>query len=235
MLLKDKELLKTPGLLEYLESFMTPRRKELIEKVLAERTKYLTVVLEDVWHSQNSSAVLRSCECFGVQEVNIVENAAKFQAKTNVVQGASKWVNVHRYNEREVNNTKTCFDSFRRNGYQIIATTLRKEKYTPLNEIPLDKKLAVCFGCEETGLSDYVHEEADHFVQLPMYGFTESFNISVSVALVLQILCERLRASGMDIYLTEQEKDELRMNWVQKSIKNSDLLINRYLNDNNLS
>jgi len=224
----DKKLLEKAGLLEYLQGFMTERRRELIEKVLAERTRHLTVVLEDIWHSPNASAAIRSCECFGIQDMYVIENNVRFKANTKVVRGAAKWITLQRFNEEKKNNTKTCFNHLRQNGYAIAATTLRKEKYTPLDEIPLDKKLAVCFGCEETGLGDFAHEQADYFIQLPMYGFTESFNISVSVALVLQTLCQRLRQSNIPIDLTEVEKTELRMEWAQNSIKNSNLLIKRF-------
>jgi tRNA (guanosine-2'-O-)-methyltransferase len=224
-----KELSKDAGLMEYLEGFVTPRRKELIEKILAERTRHLTIALEDVWHSPNASAAIRSCECFGLQDMYVIENYARFKANTKVVQGSAKWINLQRFNQEKKNNTEACFKHLRKNGYAIAATTLRKEKYTPLSDIPLDTKLAVCFGCEETGLSDFAHEQADYFIQLPMYGFTESFNISVSVALVLQTLCQRLRQSNIPINLTEDEKSEIRIKWFQNSIKNSDLLIKRYL------
>jgi tRNA (guanosine-2'-O-)-methyltransferase len=226
---KDKELIQNTGLLEYLEGFITERRKELIEKVLAGRTRHLTVVLEDIWHSPNASAAIRSCECFGIQDMYVIENNVRFKANTKVVRGAAKWINLKRFNQGDENNTEACFNNLRQNGYTIAATTLRKEKHTPLDEIPLDKKLAVCFGCEETGLGDFAHEQADYFVQLPMYGFTESFNISVSVALVLQTLCQRLRQSDIPLHLTEEEKAELRMTWAQNSVKNSKLLIKRYL------
>lgn len=229
MELSDKKLAQAPGLMVYLQGFITPRRQELINKVLDERTRYLTLVLEDVLHSQNANAVIRSCECFGIQDMHVIENKSKFKANRSVVQGSAKWISLQRFNQKDTNNTKTCFDNLRQKGYAIAATTLRKENHTPIDKIPLDKKLAVCFGCEETGLSDLAHEEADYFINLPMYGFTESFNISVSAALVLQVLSRRLRQSNIDISLREEEKAELRINWFQKSIKNSDLLIKRYL------
>lgn len=224
-----KELAENDGLLKYLDAFITPRRKELIEKVLAERTRHLTIALEDVSHSPNASATVRSCECFGVQDMYVIENSTRFKANTKVVQGSAKWINLQRFNKQNENNTEACFKHLRQNGYAIAATTLRKEKYTPLSEIPLDKKLALCFGCEESGLSDFAHEQADYFVQLPMYGFTESFNISVSVALVLQALCQRLRDSDIPIVLTEAEKAEIRVRWYQNSMKNFELLTKRYL------
>lgn len=127
-----KELAKTPGLLEYLEGFITPRRKELIEKVLAERTRHLTIALEDVWHSPNASAAIRSCECFGLQDMYVIENRARFKANTKVVQGSAKWINLNRFNRQGKNNTEICINHLRKNGYAIAATTLRKEQYTPL-------------------------------------------------------------------------------------------------------
>ena len=230
MTLDNKNSANDTKLLKYLEGFITPRRKELIKKILAERTRHLTVVLEDVCHSPNASAVIRSCECFGIQDMYVIENNVRFKANTKVVQGSAKWINLERFNQKNANNTEACLSDLRQNGYALVATTLRKEKYTPLNEIPLDKKLAICFGCEESGLSDYAHEQADYHIQLPMYGFTESFNISVSVALVLQVLCQRLRRqSDISINLTEEEMTELRIKWVKNSVKNSDLLAKHYL------
>ena len=231
MIYDDKELANIPGLREYLESFVTPRRLELLEKVLADRTRHLTVALEDIWHSPNASAIIRTCECFGVQDLAIIENSVRFKANTNVVRGAAKWITINRFKEKGKNNTKECFNYFRENGYKIAATTLRNEKYTPLEEIPMTDKLAVCFGCEETGLSDYAHAEADYFIQLPMYGFTESFNISVSVAMILQTLTKRLRESDLDIKITDDEKQPLLINWLRKSIKNDTLLIKRFLSE----
>ena len=228
MELKDKNT----GLLEYLEGFVTPRRKEIIEQVLGKRTRHLTVALEDIWHSPNASAVIRTCECFGLQDMYVIENSVRFKTNSKVVKGSAKWIDLQRFNQAKQNNTEACFKHLRKNGYAIAATTLRKEKYTPLNEIPLHHKLAVCFGCEETGLSDFAHENADYFIQLPMYGFTESFNISVSVALVLQTLSQRLRQSDIPMHLTEDEKAELRMQWIKNSVKNKDLLIKRYLQEN---
>ncbi|MDD5598435.1 MAG: RNA methyltransferase [Victivallaceae bacterium] len=220
---------ETPGLLGFLETFVTPRRRALIERVLSARTRYLSVVVEDIWHSPNASAVIRSCECFGIQDMYVIENSKPFKTNTKVVQGSAKWIDLKRFNTKKRNNTASCFKYLRREGCAIAATTLKEgKKHTPLDEIPLDRKLAVCFGCEETGLSDFAHENADYFVKLPMYGFTESFNISVSVALVLQTLCQRLRQSNIPIQLAETEKAELRLEWVRKSIKNSCLLEKRY-------
>lgn len=232
MINNDEKIDSDPQLLEYLQEFLTERRKKLIEEILAQRTRHLTVVLEDVWHSQNASAVVRSCECFGIQSLNVIENSARFKANTNVVQGAAKWIDIERWNKKDVNNTQFCFDELRRKGYAIAATTLRKEKYTPIGDIPMDKKIAVCFGCEETGLSDYAHDNADDFIQLPMYGFTESFNISVSVALVLQKFSDRLRQGDIPMELSEKEKSDIRMDWTRKSLKNCNLLIKRYMREN---
>jgi tRNA (guanosine-2'-O-)-methyltransferase len=227
----DKELANIPGLREYLESFVTTRRLELIEKVLAARTRHLTIALEDIWHSPNASAIIRTCECFGVQDLAIIENTVRFKANTNVVRGAAKWITINRFRGKSKNNTEACFKYLRKNGYKIAATTLRNEKYTPLEKIPLKDKLAICFGCEETGLSDYAHAEADYFIQLPMFGFTESFNISVSVAMILQMLTSRLRKSDLDIKIADDEKQPLLINWLRKSIKNDTLLIKRFLDE----
>lgn len=225
----DKELVKIQGLYEYLSSFLTARRIELIKQVLAERTRHLTVVLEDIFHPPNASAVIRSCECFGIQEINIIENEKTFRANTEVVKGSAKWVDLNRFNAPAHNNTEACIKSLKDNNYSIIAMTLREGPMVSLDDIPVDKKLAICLGCEETGLSEKMHEAADYYVKLPMYGFTDSFNISVSAALALQTLTQKLRRSQTQWRLSEAEKTELRMRWTRRSIKRSAKIIERFL------
>jgi tRNA (guanosine-2'-O-)-methyltransferase len=215
---------------EYLDKFLTDNRKQKINSVVSERTRYITVVLEDIFHPPNASAVIRNCECFGIQDLHIIENEKEFQANTEVVKGAAQWVNLHHYRE-QANNTKECLVKLKKAGYRIVATTLNKDlKQSTLDNIELDQPMALCFGCEETGLSQTAHDLADNFITLPMYGFTQSFNISVTSALCLQELIKRLRASDQPWKLSEKEQDTLKLNWTQKSIKNVEKIIERFQN-----
>ncbi|MCP3968603.1 MAG: RNA methyltransferase [Lentisphaerae bacterium] len=235
MELNDTSLLSYNGLLEYLRGFVTERRRDLIETVLAQRTRHITIVLENIYHPPNASAVIRTCECFGIQDLHVIADQKKFKANSDVVQGAAKWVDIHRHTEPEQNNSEVCLRKLKEQGYKIAATTLRQEKYTSLEKIPVNEKVAVCFGCEETGLSDTAHQEADYFVHIPMYGFTESYNISVSAALILQKLMTSIRSDNSGYWkLTEEEKQVLRMRWTRKSLKHAEHLIQRFMSDNGI-
>jgi len=166
------------SLFEFLSYYITDRKKQIICDNIKERTRYITVVLEDIFQPQNASAVLRTCDCFGIQDVHIIENQNAYNINPDVVLGATQWLTLKNYNKKE-NNTLDAIKELKSKGYRIIATTL-SDKNTSLNDFQLNKgKSALFFGTEQTGLSSDVIENADEFLKIPMYGFTESFNISV--------------------------------------------------------
>lgn len=211
MTLRDK------AYLEFLYQFITDERKERFEEVLAYRTRHLTVVLEDIFQPHNASAVLRSCDLTGVQDVHIIENNFTYDINPDVVMGSNKWLDVRRYNELEF-NTPVVLDQLKAKGYQIVATCPHRDDFTP-ETLPLDQPVALVFGTEKTGITDYVMDHADRFVRIPMVGFTESFNISVSAALLVYTLTRRLHESeGIDWHLSEEEKDEIRLEWARRTL-----------------
>jgi len=218
---KDKQLLK------YLLSFLTDNRKATFEKVLAQRTRHLTVVLEDIYQKHNTSAVVRNCDIFGIQDLHIIENKYNSYVSNQVAKGAQKWIDFHEYNQHEY-NTERCINTLREKGYQIIATTPHNDSCL-LQEFDITKKSALVFGVEKEGISDYIMKEADGCLKIPMVGFTESFNISVAVAIILQDLTTRLRNSETKWQLSEQEKDEKRLDWCKKTILNVDEIVERFL------
>lgn len=215
-------------LVRYLLKFTTEDRWHTITKVIDHRTKYLTVVLEDIYQPHNASAVLRSCDCFGIQDVHVIENTNEFDPNQGVTIGADKWISIRSYNQTAQNNTKQCFQHLKKEGYKIIATTPHEDDVT-IGEIPLDQKTALLFGAEYTGLSDYALEHADGYAKIPMVGFSESFNISVSAALCLYELSTRLRKSNVDWMLTASEKLHLQLDWLKKSIRASEQLTDKFL------
>lgn len=209
--------------------FITPEKRARMEAVLARRTRYISVVLEDIYQTQNASAVLRSCECFGVQDLSIIENHYKFSANVDVTMGAHKWLTLQRYHRRDADNVGQCISRLRENGYRIVATAL-SDKALPLHELPLDQKTALCFGTEEYGLSEAMLANADAHVVIPMQGFTQSFNISVSAAICLYHLRNRLDASGIDWSLSADEQQEILFNWLHKQIRYSHKIVKGFLN-----
>jgi tRNA (guanosine-2'-O-)-methyltransferase len=215
-------------LLEYFSEYLTERRKELFQKVIRYRTRHITVVLEDIFQPHNASAVLRSCDLTGVQDVHIIENRNTYEVNPDVAMGSFKWLNLYKYNEKE-NNTLDTFDKLRQQGYRIVATTPHKNDKT-LEDISIDGKMALIFGTELTGLSDIAIENADEYLRIPMYGFTESYNISVSVALTLFTLTERLRKSDIPWQLSEDEKLDILLEWSRRSVKRSDVYEKEFIN-----
>lgn len=213
-------------LLDYLLNFVTEKRKSLFEKVLSYRTKHITVVLEDIYQSQNASAVLRTCDLTGIQDVHIIENNYEYSVNPDVALGSSKWLDLHKYNEKEENTVDT-FQKLRSQGYRIVATTPHKNEQT-LDSIPLDGKVAVVLGTELTGLSDVAIENADEYLRIPMYGFTESYNISVSAALILFTLTQRLHGSDINWNLLPEEIIDIKLEWAKRTIDRSDVMIRHF-------
>ena len=208
---------KDKALLDFLSQFITDERKERFEEVLAWRTRHITVVLEDIFQPHNASAVLRSCDLTGIQDIHIIENNYTFDINPDVVMGSTKWLDVHRYNELEF-NTPVVIDQLKDKGYQIVATCPHQNDFSP-ETLPLDQPIALFFGTEKTGLTDYVLDRADKYVQIPMHGFTESFNISVSAALLMYSLTHRLHEmTDVDWHLTEDEKQMVRLEWSRRTL-----------------
>lgn len=211
----------------HLGTYLTGRRRERIEAVLAQRTRYLTLVLEDLYQPHNASAVLRSCECFGVQDVHVVEGCNAYRVNEQVAQGAGRWLDLYRYRAAEGQDLHTCARHLRDRGYRLVAATPGLDS-VPVAQLPVDRPLAVILGTEEEGLSPAALGLAEARVRVPMYGFTESFNVSVSAALILGELSRRVRVADVPWQLGDEEKAELRHCWYCRSVRGSALIIERY-------
>ncbi|WP_396637588.1 TrmH family RNA methyltransferase [Maribacter sp. R77961] len=211
------------NLLSYLEDFISEERRERFISVLERRTKYITVAIEDVFQLHNTSAVIRSCEVFGIQDAHVIENRFGKRLDKNIAMGAQQWVDVHRYK-----NTVDCIKKLKSDGYKIVATTPHHNAVL-LDDFKIDDKVALFFGTERDGLSKEVMENADQFLKIPMQGFTESLNISVAAAIMLQNLGDKLRKTSLPWRLREDDKMEKRLDWTKKSIKSiSEILIRYY-------
>jgi tRNA (guanosine-2'-O-)-methyltransferase len=216
-------------LLAHLSQFVSDHKKTFVDKVLSLRTRHITVVLEDIYQSQNASAVVRTCECMGIQDIHIVEQLSKYEINPRVLKGANKWMNLHRYNDRSINNTKACFDDLRKNGYMILAADPSQEGVS-IHDIDVrEQKIALVFGNELRGLSKYGLEHADRTVRIPMYGFTESLNISVSVAICLSTMITKLHNSPESLYLSESDKEDLKLAWYRKIVRGSEIIEREFL------
>ncbi|WGD34136.1 RNA methyltransferase [Olleya sp. YS] len=212
-------------LLQHLETYLTEQRLARFEQVLNQRTKHFTVATEDVYQLHNTSAVIRSCDVFGIQEVNIVEETNTKRIDREIAMGAQKWVDLNRFH-----SVNDCITTLKQKDYQIVATTPHA-KDCELYDFDVTKKSCFFFGRETQGLSEEVLKQADCFLKIPMVGFTESLNISVSAAIILQHVTTKLKKTEIDWQLTETEKLEKRLDWCKKTIKSYDEIVERYYLD----
>jgi tRNA (guanosine-2'-O-)-methyltransferase len=203
----DKELKN------YLYQFLSENRKAKFEEVLSERTRHFAIALEDIYQSHNASAVVRSADCFGIQDVYTIETINDFTPSKGVSKGAVKWIGMNSYGEY-----KACYKDLRSKGYQIVATTPHTDDCN-LDDFDFTKKSVIFFGSEKEGICQETKDEADIFLKIPMQGFTESLNISVSAAIVMQKITAQLKLSEIDWQLSEEEKEELRLDWAKKTVQ----------------
>jgi tRNA (guanosine-2'-O-)-methyltransferase len=206
-------------LTEYLLPFVTDERKNRFDEIIAHRTGHMQLVLEDVYQAHNASAVLRSADCFGIQHIHFIENRNKYRISGEVALGASQWLTVHRHK-----STQAAITGLKQKGFRIVATTPHKND-TFIYDFDVKEKFALVFGTEKEGVSRDILDRADAFVKIPMYGFTESFNISVCAALCMHELSRRIKNEVSEPYLSAEEKDGIYLSWLIASIKRCDLLI----------
>ncbi len=209
-------------LLQFLLEHVSENRKQRFENIIKYRTRHIAMVIENVFQSHNASAVLRSCDCFGIQDVHIIENYNTYEVNPNVALGSYKWINMFKYNQKE-NNTVDCLTNLKNKGYTLVATSPHRSDYS-VEELPLDNKIAVMLGTELQGLSDEAFDMADYTINIPMFGFTESFNISVSAALIMYELTKRMHESDIQWHLSKSEQTEILLNWTRTTVRKHEAL-----------
>jgi tRNA (guanosine-2'-O-)-methyltransferase len=220
----------TLDLIEHLSACVTENRLALFKKVMADRTRYITVLLEDLYQSHNASAVLRTCECNGIQDIHIVEKNNDYEINSDIALGSDQWLSIHSYN-KGTKNISQAIGSLKRKGYRIVATSPHKDGMSPETFDIERGKVALMFGTELQGLSEQALELADEFIQIPMVGFTESYNISVSAAIIIYTLRKRLEVSNLDWKIGNSEQHELLLNWLRTTIRMSKQIENKFIKD----
>lgn len=209
--------------INFLEGFVNANRVTLLDEKLNLRTRYITIVLEDLFQPHNASAVVRSSDSFGIQDIHVIENRNRFMPNSEISLGSEFWTNITIHNNNN-NNTAPALNLLRKNGYRLVATSLNS-KSTPLEKFNLEKgKTALIFGTELTGISDTVTEMADEFVHIPMVGFAQSLNVSVCTAIIMHHLTWKLRQTSIKWQLSEEESENLKIKWLENSIKKPKIL-----------
>ena len=208
--------------IEYLAQFMLPERLATLQRAVANRTKYMTLLAENMFHPQNASALVRHCEAFGVQNLHTVQTLCKFNPNVDIVRGTDKWIDIHRHN-----STAEALAALKSEGYRIIATTPHRESCTPESFDVKKGKFAIVMGTEKTGISDEVMAAADEFMRIPMCGMVESLNVSACAAIIVYMLSERMRHEVEGWQLTEQEQTRTLYKWLVQTVKDAEPLLNR--------
>lgn len=206
--------------IEYMSQFALPERIDNLRRVLGMRTRWMTVCMENTFHPQNASALVRTCEAFGVQDIHTIETLCPFNPNLNIVKGTDKWIDLRRHG-----SSAEAIASLRRAGYRIVATTPHSGDHSPTDFDVTASPFALVFGTEHAGVSDEIIAAADDFIRIPMYGFVESLNVSASAAILLQSLTERVRASNSHWQLPEIENLELMFKWSMASINDSERIL----------
>jgi len=208
--------------IEYLAQFMLPERLATLQRAVANRTKYMTLLAENMFHPQNASALVRHCEAFGVQNLHTVQTLCKFNPNVDIVRGTDKWIDIHRHN-----STAEALAALKSEGYRIIATTPHRESCTPESFDIKKGKFAIVMGTEKTGISDEVMAAADEFMRIPMCGMVESLNVSACAAIIVYMLSERMRHEVEGWQLTEQEQTRTLYKWLVQTVKDAEPLLKR--------
>jgi tRNA (guanosine-2'-O-)-methyltransferase len=189
---------------------------EMFDRIASERTKFITIVLENIHQEHNASAVLRSCDCFGLKELHVIEKDNQYKVQRDIARGAGRWVDLFNYNEG-TNPSKDCVEKLKKRGFKIVSTSPHATH--SIADIDISTPTAFVFGTEGEGISQEMIDMSDELVKIPMFGFTESFNISVSVALTLSKIRERLSSSDIPFRLTEHEQILQKIKWSTKILR----------------
>jgi tRNA (guanosine-2'-O-)-methyltransferase len=216
-----------------LSGLVSKKRKMRIEEVLNARTRYVTVVLDDLYHCHNMSAVVRSCEAFGIQDIHAIEIENRFDPSHGVALGAEQWITIRRHKSID-----GCMALLRDRHYRIYAAdppgradSDGVKAVFAIYDLPMDEgPIAIAFGRELNGLDPALRELCDGLVYIPIPGFTKSLNVSVTVAVFLYELRKRLDLMDQSIWgLSHAEKCELRDIWYLRSVKHGPKVLEEML------
>ncbi|MBL0691416.1 MAG: RNA methyltransferase [SAR324 cluster bacterium] len=214
------------SLLDKFSPFITDARKKKILEVINLRTSALTVVLEDLYQPHNIGACLRSCELLGLTKVHIVENRNPYKDNAAVSLGSAKWLEIIKHKIAKPADYQLMFKKLIHDNYTIVTTNLNQPS-VEIGKLDLRKKIAVCFGSEELGLSPHI--KGDYNIKLPSFGFTQSYNVSVAVALTIFAWREAIKQQNITLNISKHEKIDLMLDWYMKIAPASEQLLNQFL------
>lgn len=196
-----------------MRKFKSEARLKKITKVLSSRQFDLQLVLEEIHDPHNVSAILRTCDAVGVQNVSLIYNVNKFPRISRISSAsAKKWVDIKRFDSVE-----ECFDFFRKQNYKIFATALNANSES-IYQTDFTEKVVIVLGNEHTGVSEHAMKYADSCIYIPMNGMVQSLNVSVAAAVILYEAYRQRQTKGLydKPQIDEVSLDKLINQWCEK-------------------
>ena len=211
---------------QHLQQFLTDERLEKINHFAPESSDFVLPVIEDVFQFRNAAAIVRSVEACGFHKIIAMESEHEFNPNLRVTKGAETWVEV----EKLPHNLDSLRE-IKNRGYKILAVS-PENNATMLSDYDLKEPVALVFGTEAAGVSKEILDFADETLAIPMYGFTQSFNVSVAAAICVYELKQKLLRSNLDYKLSEEKLWEMKVRWAMNSIKSGEQILAKYLREN---
>ena len=211
---------------QHLQQFLTDERLEKINHFAPESSDFVLPVIEDVFQFRNAAAIVRSVEACGFHKIIAMESEHEFNPNLRVTKGAETWVEV----EKLPHNLDSLRE-IKNRGYKILAVS-PENNATMLSDYDLKEPVALVFGTEAAGVSEEILDFADETLAIPMYGFTQSFNVSVAAAICVYELRQKLLRSNLDYKLSAEKLWEMKVRWAMNSIKSGEQILAKYLREN---
>ena len=193
-------------------------RLQRMSTVAENRLDGLTMVAEGTHLRHNLSAIIRSAESFGVSKVHLISTGK--QKSSGAAKGSERWVELKIHT-----NAEQCMTELKNQGYKVFVADFQEDSFTP-ETLPIDQKVAIVMGTELAGISEKTKELADGSVMIPMFGFTQSLNVSVASACLLQRIATRMREQEVGL-MSETNRQCLLDFWVEREATERNYRLNR--------
>jgi tRNA (guanosine-2'-O-)-methyltransferase len=212
---------------DLLAPLMTEARLKGIRETVARRTRTVVPVIEGIVNTGNVSAVMRSAEALGYQNLHVVAgNHDRFKTSTRTAKGAQRWLDVWRWS-----GPAACIDHLHQQGYRVLTFALSATA-RPIEAFDFTAPTALVFGNEKEGVTEAMREGADADCIIPIDGFTESFNISVAAAIALyHARHDRIQRQGHHADLSDAAQTRLVARFCMRSVSNARKVLARRLRD----
>ena len=214
---------------QYLTDFLTEERLQKIEYFSAQSSDFILPIMEDVYQFRNAAAIVRSAEACGLHRIVALEKINVFQPNLDLTKGADTWVEIVKH-PAHIDYIK----NIKQQGYKIVAVSPEKNA-TLLPDFNITEPIALTFGTEWQGVTEEILDFADETLAIPMYGFTQSFNVSVAAAICFYELKQKLIKNNIPHLLNKEKLLKTRIRWAVNSIRSGNEILNKYLDEKGVS